>query len=143
MEYATRTSAATAQYIGEKGELLGKSAWSQNNAQEQTWPVGRLRPNDLGFFNMQGNVYTWCQERHRPYPTASEGTAVEDQEDELGVDPTDSRLLRGGSFYFLPSLMCSAYRNHDLPTYRYYLSGIRPARTLGAAVVTLIASALR
>src|SRR5262249_27581781 len=63
MEYATRAGAQTARYYGETEELLEKYAWYGKNGQGRSWPVGSKKPNDLGMFDMQGNVYTWCQER--------------------------------------------------------------------------------
>ncbi len=72
MEYATRAGALTSRYYGETEELLPKYAWYQKNSQERTWPVGSLKPNDLGLFDVQGNVFTWCQESYKAYP-AGEG----------------------------------------------------------------------
>ena len=67
MEYATRAGAMTSRYFGETEDLLPKYAWYTKNSQEKTWPVGSLKPNDLGLFDVQGNVYTWCQERYKGY----------------------------------------------------------------------------
>ena len=69
MEYATRAGAVTSGYYGETDELLPKYAWYNKNSQEKTWPVGSLKPNDLGLFDVQGNVFTWCQESFKPYPS--------------------------------------------------------------------------
>ena len=65
MEYATRAGAVTSRYYGETEELLAKYAWYIKNSKEKTWPVGSLKPNDLGLFDVQGNVFTWCQEATR------------------------------------------------------------------------------
>ena len=45
-----------------KVDLLGKYAWYQATSQEHAWPCGSLLPNDLGLFDMLGNVIEWCQE---------------------------------------------------------------------------------
>ena len=65
MEYATRAGAVTTRYYGETEELLPKYAWYNKNSQDRTWPVGSMKPNDLGLFDVQGNVFTWCQERYQ------------------------------------------------------------------------------
>jgi formylglycine-generating enzyme required for sulfatase activity len=129
MEYATRAGAVTARCYGETDELLPKYAWYNKNAQEKTWPVGSMKPNDLGLFDAQGNVFTWCQERFKEYPPAK-GDEVVEQEDELVVTGTDSRVLRGGSFVYLASYVRSATRYNDVPTDRHFNLGFRLARTL-------------
>jgi formylglycine-generating enzyme required for sulfatase activity len=131
MEYATRAGAVTARYYGETDELLPKYAWYIKNAQEKRRLVGSMKPNDLGFFDAQGNVFTWCQERYRIYPEGNGDKAVEDQEDDLVVKSTDSRVLRGGSYNLLASDVRSAYRSdNNVPTRWSLIVGFRPARTL-------------
>ena len=49
----------TSRYYGETEKLLEKCAWYLRNAKERTWPVGTKKPNDLGLFDMHGNVYAW------------------------------------------------------------------------------------
>jgi formylglycine-generating enzyme required for sulfatase activity len=129
MEYATRAGAVTARCYGETDELLPKYAWYNKNAQEKTWPVGSLKPNDLGLFDAQGNVLMWCQERIKEYPAAKGGEVVE-QEDELVVTGTDVRVMRGGAFVYLASYIRSAHRFNDVPTDRHFTVGFRLARTL-------------
>jgi eukaryotic-like serine/threonine-protein kinase len=58
MEYATRAGAVTSRYFGETEELLPRYAWYVTNSQDRTWPVGSKKPNDLGLFDMHGNVWT-------------------------------------------------------------------------------------
>jgi formylglycine-generating enzyme required for sulfatase activity len=124
MEFATRAGASTARYYGETEALLPKFAWLLRNSQEQTWPVGSLKPNDLGLFDMQGNVWTWCQESYRAYK------GNEDEEDVLTIDPTQARVARGGSFWDQAGSGRSANRNGVLPSFRNNNVGLRPARTV-------------
>jgi eukaryotic-like serine/threonine-protein kinase len=131
MEYAARAGTATSRSFGEADELLPRYAWYQKNSQEMTQPVGRLRPNDFGLFDMQGNVFNWCQDAYKPYPSGKGGEAVEDREGELVVDNAVARVLRGGSFDVQPSHLRSADRNFKaVPTNRYNSDGFRPARTV-------------
>jgi formylglycine-generating enzyme required for sulfatase activity len=129
MEYATRAGALTSRYFGETEELLPKYAWYFKNSPEQTRPVGILKPNDLGLFDAQGNVYTWCQESYKTYPRAKGEEAAEDQEDVIVVSSTSSRVLRGGSFITQASNVRSAIRYNYLPTNRVTIYGFRLART--------------
>ena len=129
-EYACRSGAATSRYYGESAQLLGKYAWFQPNSQEQSWPVGTKKPNDLGFFDLHGNAWCWCQERTNDYPKTP-GRAVEDKEDKVDIiKDKDARVLRGGSFVHPASNVRSAYRDRAVPTYRNLNIGFRPARTL-------------
>ncbi len=130
MEYATRAGALTSRYYGETEELLPKYAWHVKNSQERTWPVGSLKANDLGLFDVEGNVIAWCQERYKEYPAGKGDEAVEDQEDGLVVKDTDTRVLRGGTFVIQASAARSANRNNvAVPTFGNYAIGFRPART--------------
>lgn len=126
-EYAIRAGASTSRYYGETEELLGKYAWYAVNSQEKTWPVGSLKPNDLGFFDMQGNVNDWCQERTKPYPQTQEDTPAPDEEDDLSIE--FPRVWRGGSFLAPASLLRSAFRFLAVPAHLDVMHGFRPART--------------
>jgi serine/threonine protein kinase/formylglycine-generating enzyme required for sulfatase activity len=130
MEYATRAGAGTSRHFGETDDLLAKYAWYLNNSQDRTWPVGSLKPNDLGLFDMQGNAFTWCLESYKPYPSMKGGAAIEDQEDDLVIASTSSRVLRGGSFVSRASDVRSANRLGDAPTRQYNYNSFRLARTL-------------
>jgi formylglycine-generating enzyme required for sulfatase activity len=130
MEVATRAGSVTSRYFGETEELLPKYAWYEKNAEEKTWPVGTLKPNDLGLFDVQGHVFTWCQERYQPYPLAKGGQVFEDKEDILIINPPAGRVIRGGSFSNQASIVRSALRLSLAPALRTYNVGFRPARTL-------------
>jgi serine/threonine protein kinase/formylglycine-generating enzyme required for sulfatase activity len=126
-EYACRAGAVTSRCYGEAEELLPAYAWYVKNSADRTRPVGSKRPNDLGLFDMHGNVWNWCQERYRPYP---KGQSVEsDVEDILRITNKNTRVVRGGSFFNLAELVRSADRYWDAPTDRNNNVGFRPART--------------
>jgi formylglycine-generating enzyme required for sulfatase activity len=128
MEYATRAGAVTARYFGETDELLPRYAWYDRNSQERTWPVGSKKPNDLGLFDVQGNMLTWCQESYKEYPQGKE--AADDKEDGLAIVSTEGRLLRGGSFLHSAVYVRSAFRDSYGPSLRVDNVGVRPARTI-------------
>jgi formylglycine-generating enzyme required for sulfatase activity len=119
----------TSRYYGETEELLPKYGWYHPNSESRTWPVGGKKPNDLGLFDTLGNVMTWCQDDYKEYPAATVRHAVEDNEGVLTVDPTVSRIARGGSFpNRAPAIRCS-FRTWFGPSESFYNVGIRPART--------------
>ncbi len=129
MEYATRAGAVTSRYFGETEDLLGNYAWYQKNAQSRTWPVGGKKPNDLGFFDVQGNVFTWCQETFKGYPLAKAGETIEDLEDNFIISIEEGRVLRGGAFDLNAVIVRSARRGHNVPGDCYDNLGFRPARS--------------
>ncbi len=129
MEYATRAGAETSRYYGETADLLAKYAWYAKTGKERSWPVGSLKPNDLGLFDAQGNVYTWCQESYQPYPRGKGDDVTKDTEDGLVVINTVSRVLRGGSFDSRAPGVRSACRTYNAPSIRNFNVGFRPART--------------
>jgi serine/threonine protein kinase/formylglycine-generating enzyme required for sulfatase activity len=131
MEYACRAGAVTSRYYGETEELLVNYGWYQKNSQERTCPPGRKKPNDLGFFDMQGNVFNWCQESFQgDYSILKGSKALEDKEDSLQILSTTCRMFRGGSFGNRAVDVRSAYRPRSGPSNRDVHIGVRPARTL-------------
>lgn len=128
-EYACRAGAVTSRYYGQSEELLGKYGWYTKNSDGKSWPVGISKPNDLGLFDMQGNVCTWCQDRAADYTSMQGGKATEDIGDASPPLDKVSRVLRGGGFINQPWNLRSALRIGDLPGYRRNSYGFRPART--------------
>ena len=76
-EYACRAGAVTSRYYGLSVDLLGRYAWYLKNAQQRAWPCGSLQPNDLGLFDMLGNVLEWCQEDYQNYRPGSDALSID------------------------------------------------------------------
>jgi serine/threonine protein kinase/formylglycine-generating enzyme required for sulfatase activity len=130
-EFGCRAGASTSRFFGDSVDLLGKYAWYVNNADDVTWPVGRKKPNDLGLFDMLGNVWCWCQDEYQRYPSPKAPTDVfDDAEGPLIVMPNVDRAFRGGSFLHPATVARSALRNSDRPTLQYKTMGFRVVRTL-------------
>jgi formylglycine-generating enzyme required for sulfatase activity len=127
MEYAMRAGASTSRYFGETADLLEHYAWYAKNANDLVQRVGLKKPNDFGLFDAQGNCFTWCQDAYLKYPTGDE--IAEDKENKLDIVSTQSRVMRGGSFFYLAEAIRSANRSYYAPTGRLNSYGFRPART--------------
>jgi formylglycine-generating enzyme required for sulfatase activity len=127
LEYASRAGAVTSRCYGETDELLAKYAWYNKNSRERTWPVGSLKPNDLGLFDVHGNVWTWCQDIYRAQ--AQGGETGDDKEDAASIDRTTILVFRGGSFFSAAPNVRSAGRFDSGATNRSNDLGFRLART--------------
>src|SRR5262249_54781531 len=126
-EYACRAGAVTPRYYGESLELLPRYAWFLANSQERAWPVGQKRPNDLGVFDMHGNVWSWCQDPGSLYPKQQGTKAVVDKEDTTDILDNIKRVVRGGSFIDLAWGGRSPDRDNGRPSLRADISGLRVA----------------
>jgi formylglycine-generating enzyme required for sulfatase activity len=129
-EYACRAGAGTSRYHGASVDLLGRYAWYNATAQDHARPCGSLLPNELGLFDMLGNVYEWCQDVPLIYLPDLRGqmTKPESTMNAL-VDDTNHRLLRGGAFNGLPANVRAADRLWYQPSLRGTNNGFRPSRT--------------
>ena len=90
---------------------------------EKSRPVGSLRPNDLGLFDLHGNAWEWCNNRYE------EITDMRDRKMDDKVDNQSSRSLRGGAFGGDPLFLRSADRGRRAPAFRDGGIGFRPAKT--------------
>jgi formylglycine-generating enzyme required for sulfatase activity len=97
-EYACRASndpgSATKHPFGNDESDLESYAWSIENSNAETHPVGQKRPNRWGLYDMQGNVWEWCQDVY-----SADSYKVSPDTDPLGpaADENSSRVIRGGS----------------------------------------------
>jgi formylglycine-generating enzyme required for sulfatase activity len=83
-------------------------------------PVGRLRPNKWGLYDMLGNAAEWCQDWHGEdyYRKSPLG-------DPTGPETGTSRAIRGGAFLHQPRHCRVSHRVAGIPTYRNYIIGFR------------------
>jgi hypothetical protein len=138
-EFACRAGALTSRYYGETEDLLGKYAWySKNSLDRWMLPVGSLKPNDWGLFDMLGNGAEWCQEQTVFYTLGRAGQPSEDREQRGPISDRNVRVLRGGSVSNLPMIVRCANRTRYVPTTRYINVGFRAARTLPLDFFTLL-----
>ncbi len=124
-EYAVRAGSTSQFFWGESVADADNYAWFSNNSQGTTHPVGEKRPNGFGLSDMAGNAWEWVQDRwHDDYQGApGDGSAWEDGGD-------SRRVVRGGSWYYVPQYLRSAYRNRITTDGAFYNQGFRLARAL-------------
>lgn len=116
-EFAARGGSAHP-YAGCERSGLDDHGWYCVNSENNTHPVGRLRPNTLGIYDMSGNVAEWCQDWVEEYTEA-------EQTNPRGPREGENRVLRGGH-YGSTSAACTVYdRGWYLPTGKYEFYGLR------------------
>jgi len=131
-EFASRAGATTARFYGSSEELLREYAWYGGNTfAERSWPVGQLKPNDLGLFDVYGNVWEWIHDLWKPHPTSLQSEMRVDDEDAVRiVSARYQRPRRGGSYSYEAPFLRSAHRGSYIPDERRDSVGFRVARTI-------------
>lgn len=122
-EYACRSAGKNQNYCGSNDRK--EVSWYGRNSDQKTHPVKQKPPNELGLYDMSGNVFEWTQDCWNPnYQNApANGSA-------WTVGDCDSRVLRGGSWnsFSSPGFLRSVFRfRHSADSRQFHVFGFRLA----------------
>ena len=128
-EFAARGGIHSEEYLYAGSDKLKQVGWYKENSNDETHEVGQKLSNELGLYDMSGNVFEWCHDwfSEKYYDECCKKGLVENpQGPASGVD----RVFRGGSCFF-SALYCRAASRDDLePATRYSYIGFRLALSL-------------
>ena len=118
-EYAARGGNQSMGYKYSGSNTIGSVAWYTGNS-SQAHPVAMKQPNELGIYDMSGNVDEWCQDWYDSYKSSA-------QLNPKGPYSGSTRVRRGNSWYSNARSCRVSYRNSGEPSGKGYNVGFRLA----------------
>jgi formylglycine-generating enzyme required for sulfatase activity len=117
-EYAARGGKYSKGYLYSGSKIIGDIAWYADNSGKTIHAVGAKQPNELGIFDMSGNVSEWCSDWYATYQYIS-------QTNPMGPSYGEYRIYRGGSCLSLAFSCRISYRKLNNPNYTSPFLGFR------------------
>ena len=117
-EYAARGGNKSRGYQYGGSNNLSDVAWYGDNSGSKTHVVGIKQPNELGIYDMSGNVWEWCQDWYGKYSSSS-------QVNPTGAKDGAHRIRRGGCWQYNAWLSRLSCRHYDEPDNHFYNLGLR------------------
>ena len=120
-EYAARGGNKSKGYLYSGGNTLDNVGWYEENSGEKIHPVAQKSANELGLYDMSGNVWEWCSDWYDDYSSSP-------QTNPTGPSTGFYRVLRGGGSWNDNTTMCRvAVRVRTTPRDHYPAYGVRLA----------------
>ena len=123
-EYAARGGIKSKGFKYAGGNNLDDVAWNYDNSEDKPHEVGTKQPNELGIYDMSGNVYEWCEDGYGPYPDHKET-------DPIRYRDNSKKVTRGSNYFVAMTESYSITNRYWIASdYRDYGVGFRLALTL-------------
>lgn len=119
-EYAARGGQKSKAYKYAGSDNIDEVAWWRENSEDKTHPVATKAPNELGLYDMSGNVLEWCNDWYD-----SNYYVISPDTNPTGPTNTGKRVMRGGSYHGYASECRVANRGAFGPDDRYSNLGFR------------------
>lgn len=121
-EYAARGGKNSTGYKYSGSNVLKDVAWYVANSNMRLHPVGMKLPNEIGIYDMNGNVWEWTNDF-----TGYDYYQYSPEINPKGPKSSNCNVIRGGCFIDNPSRISCTFRGHEFPNKRFSILGFRLA----------------